>query len=129
MPNVPSRSFKRVEPSAQLSMLWLEKAVQMMLRVRQLGAPDDGGFALMIDELQRVCRAREELCSLRANTPISRLGLASNDLSTLHPGAALDPDRYVLEFRVRLTSGDQKVGKMRPVHADEVDRTVLAVLR
>jgi hypothetical protein len=46
----------------QLSMLWLEKAVQMMPWVQQLGARD-GGFALMFNELQRVYRAWEELCA------------------------------------------------------------------
>jgi hypothetical protein len=47
----------------QLAMLWLEKAVQLMLRFRQLGAPDDGNFGLTVDELQRVNRAWEELCA------------------------------------------------------------------
>lgn len=49
----------------QLAMLWLEKAVQLMLRFRQLGAPDEGSFGLMVDELQHVYRDWEEL---RANT-------------------------------------------------------------
>jgi len=40
----------------QLAMLWLEKAVQLMMRFQQLGAPDNGNFALMVDELQRVYR-------------------------------------------------------------------------
>ncbi|MBM7486113.1 MULTISPECIES: hypothetical protein [Bradyrhizobium] len=51
----------------QLSMLWLEKAVQMMLRVQQLGCLDDGGFALIVDELQRVCTAWEEFCANRSS--------------------------------------------------------------
>jgi hypothetical protein len=51
--------------TTQLAMLWLEKAVQLMLRFRQLGAPDEGNFGLMVDELQRVYRDWEEL---RANT-------------------------------------------------------------
>lgn len=49
----------------QLAMLWLEKAVQFMLRFRQLGVPDEGSFGLMVDELQHVYRDWEEL---RANT-------------------------------------------------------------
>jgi hypothetical protein len=49
----------------QLAMLWLEKAVQLMLRVHQLGAQDNGNFSLLVDELQRVYRDWEEL---RANT-------------------------------------------------------------
>lgn len=66
MPHFPKRV---IDPDGtrrgtiQLSMLWLEKAVQMMLRVQQLGARDDGGFALMVDELQRVYRDWEELCA------------------------------------------------------------------
>jgi hypothetical protein len=58
----------------QLSMLWIEKAVQLMLRFHQLGAPDNGNFALMVDELQRVYRAWDELC---ANT----LGQGTGDAS------------------------------------------------
>ena len=58
----------------QLAMLWLEKAVQLMLRFRQLGAPDEGSFGLMVDELQHVYRDWEEL---RANT----LGLWARDAS------------------------------------------------
>lgn len=68
MPLIPK---KVVDPDGtrrgtiQLAMLWLEKAVQMMLRVQQLGSPDDGNLALMVDELQRVYRAWEELCANR----------------------------------------------------------------
>jgi hypothetical protein len=68
MPLIPK---KVIDPDGtrrgtiQLAMLWLEKAVQMMLRVQQLGSPDDGNFALMVDELQRVYRAWEELCANR----------------------------------------------------------------
>jgi hypothetical protein len=47
----------------QLAMLWLEKAVQLMLRFHQLGAPDNGNFVLMVDELQRVYRGWDELCA------------------------------------------------------------------
>lgn len=47
----------------QLAMLWLEKAVQLMLRFHQLGVPDNGNFTLMADELQRVYRGWEELCA------------------------------------------------------------------
>jgi hypothetical protein len=66
MPLIPK---KVIDPDGtrrgtiQLAMLWLEKAVQMMLRVQQLGTPDNGNFALMVDELQRVYRAWEELCA------------------------------------------------------------------
>ena len=44
-------------------MLWLEKAVQLMLRFHQRGAQDNGNFALLADELQRVYRGWEELCA------------------------------------------------------------------
>jgi hypothetical protein len=47
----------------QLAMLWLEKAVQLTLRFHQLGAQDNGNFALLVDELQRVYRGWEELCA------------------------------------------------------------------
>jgi hypothetical protein len=69
MPHFPTKVIDpdgKRRSTIQLSMLWLEKAVQMMLRVQQLGVPDDGNFALMVDELQHVYRAWEEL---RANGP------------------------------------------------------------
>ncbi len=43
-----------------LGMLWLEKAVQIVLRLRQMGISDERSFGPMIDELQKVYRLREE---------------------------------------------------------------------
>jgi hypothetical protein len=43
-----------------LGMLWLEKAVQIVLRLRQMGLSDERSFGPIIDELQKVYRLREE---------------------------------------------------------------------
>jgi hypothetical protein len=43
-----------------LGMLWLEKAVQIMLRLRQMGLSDERSLGVMIDELQKAYRLREE---------------------------------------------------------------------
>lgn len=43
-----------------LGMLWLEKTVQIVLRLRQMGMSDERSFGPLIDELQNVYRLREE---------------------------------------------------------------------
>ena len=48
-----------------LAMLWIEKSVQLALRFRQIGIWNDGAFGPVVEELQKVYRAWEEL---RANT-------------------------------------------------------------
>jgi hypothetical protein len=62
--------------TVQLAMLWLEKAVQMMLRFQQLGLTDDDNFGLLVDELQHVYRDWDEL---RANALGQGAGDASAD--------------------------------------------------
>lgn len=49
-----------------LAMLWIEKSVQLAIRLRQMGGiSDDKSFGPVVEELQKVYRAWEEL---RANT-------------------------------------------------------------
>jgi hypothetical protein len=48
-----------------LAMLWIEKSVQLLLRLRQMGMSKEEAFGPVVDELQRVYRAWEEL---RANS-------------------------------------------------------------
>jgi hypothetical protein len=49
-----------------LAMLWIEKSVQLAVRFRQMGGiSDDKAFGPVVEELQKVYRAWEEL---RANT-------------------------------------------------------------
>jgi hypothetical protein len=48
-----------------LAMLWIEKSVQMALRFRQIGISDEKSFGPVVEELQKVYRAWDEL---RANT-------------------------------------------------------------
>jgi hypothetical protein len=48
-----------------LAMLWIEKSVQLALRFRQMGISDENSFGPVIEELQKVYRAWEEL---RANS-------------------------------------------------------------
>jgi hypothetical protein len=62
--------------TTQLAMLWLEKAVQLILRLQQLGLKDDDNFGLLVDELQHVYRDWDEL---RANALGQGAGDASAD--------------------------------------------------
>jgi hypothetical protein len=43
-----------------LGMLWLEKAVQILFRLRKMGISDEQWLSLMVDELLKVYRLREE---------------------------------------------------------------------
>jgi hypothetical protein len=53
MPLNPTRVIDS-DGTKLLGMLWLEKAVQIVLRLRQLGISDERSFGPMIDELQNV---------------------------------------------------------------------------
>jgi hypothetical protein len=44
-----------------LAMLWIEKSVQMALRLRQIGISDEKSFGPVVEELQKVYRAWDEL--------------------------------------------------------------------
>lgn len=46
-------------------MLWIEKSVQLALRFRQIGIWDERTFGPVVEELQKVYKAWEEL---RAST-------------------------------------------------------------
>jgi hypothetical protein len=43
-----------------LEMLWLEKATQIVLRLREMGMGDERLLSELVDELQKVCRIHEE---------------------------------------------------------------------
>ncbi|MBN9008083.1 MAG: hypothetical protein J0H40_22050 [Rhizobiales bacterium] len=74
-----------------LAMLWIEKSVQMALRFRELGISDEKSFGPVVEELQKVYRAWEEL---RANT----LGEWAQDASA-NPVAAAQADQGAVTFR------------------------------
>jgi hypothetical protein len=65
-----------------LAMLWIEKSVQMTLRFREIGISDEKSFGPVVEELQRVYRAWEEL---RANA----LGECAQDASATPIDVAL----------------------------------------
>jgi len=63
MPLNPTRVIDRDGTKREiilLSMLWIEKAVQIVLRLRQMGISNEQSIGPMIDELQKVYRVREE---------------------------------------------------------------------
>jgi hypothetical protein len=72
-----------------LAMLWIEKSVQMVLRFREIGISDDKLFGPVVEELQKVYRAWEEL---RANT----LGDWARDASANPVVAALEGEAVAL---------------------------------
>lgn len=72
----------------------------------QLESVDMGRAALLEDEDQLVARAVE----------------------TAHPAIVLGPDDQVLHLVIDRTAGGEDLGQVAPVHADEVDRPVHAVI-
>ncbi|MFK4492533.1 hypothetical protein [Bradyrhizobium sp. USDA 336] len=64
-PQEQIRSDGTRQSTILLAMLWIEKSVQLALRFRQVGIWDERTFGPVVEELQKVYRAWEEL---RANT-------------------------------------------------------------
>src|SRR5258705_1445528 len=54
--------------------------------------------------------------------------LVSASIKRTHPRIALDPDRNVFQLGVNLTACHDQLVCMAPIHTDEVDCTVVAVL-
>jgi hypothetical protein len=59
-PNKVINSEGKSHGTLVLGMLWLEKAVQILFRLRDMGIEDSATTEALIDELHKVTRLREE---------------------------------------------------------------------